>query len=763
MMRSFVCLVLLFFASPLLGFAQTQKEEDLIHLLIADLAEQYQIDGLLYLRASGNAHFVHNNTHILCDTAIWDRNNGIIDAKGNIRIKQGQTLLTGEIVHYIEKQNLAQIRGKIVELSDNKNNRLRTQSLDFNTKDSIGTFLSGGSMIDSAGNILESVLGSYFSKENLFFFERTVEMSTDTVLIKSDSIYYRTDDNVATFFGNIHAWHADGYLRALRGRYHRDDEKFHFVREVYVQSEHQEIWADTLNYNRTNSSGSLFGSVQVLDTTQSIVLLGDEGHFQNDPQKVWFTRNPVFITYAEDKDNVRDTLFLRGDTLSLVTLPKYQVGSGEVAAANSRLRYLKPPTPLLPDTTSILTTDSLLSPSRRATLSDSLQATLPPRDSLQTILPPVDSSTTPKDTTLIRFISAWNNVKAYRSNAQGICDSLVYNSLDSTARLYKSPVLWNENNQFSADSVQFFFQNNEIFRADLFSSAFIISQEEEQPWLYNQIKGNNMIGYFRDNDIYRFDVTGSAEALFCFREDSLVTSINKKESKDLIITLKERQVQRVSYLSNIKSTLYPLYDLSEKERLLSNFSWRDSLRPQDRFDITSRNILPSIADQPPTETQPTFMYTSRFFPDHPIPKEVTRKVKEKPDSATHILPERTDILNLLQLDDTLVTSHAIQRDSLQLAVLADTTQIVTPVEKIPTPVHVRDTVANQIIPLEKEHPEDAVEDIPTLSKKELRAQRKALKREQIALRKVLKREQAALRKEEKRQRKEERLLRKKIG
>jgi hypothetical protein len=74
-------------------------------------------------------------------------------------------------------------------------------------------------------------------------------------------------------------------------------------------------------------------------------------------------------------------------------------------------------------------------------------------------------------------------------------------------------VLWNERNQFSADSIQFFFQNDQISRADLFSSAFIIAKEEDV-LLFNQIKGKDMIGYFRDNDIYKFEVLGSEKSGF---------------------------------------------------------------------------------------------------------------------------------------------------------------------------------------------------------------------------------------------------------
>ena len=649
MMRRFVsCFVLLFLIFSSKGGAQTKKGEDVLFLVYANRAERNMIDDIIYQSVTGNVKFMHNNTYILCDTAIYDEQNGLINAKGHIQILQNQTKLTGETLHYIQDRNLAQVRGERVELSDNKNNRLRTQFLDFNTKDSIGTFFAGGSMIDSSGNILESVIGNYFSKENLFTFERTVEMSTDTVLIKADSIHYKTDAKIATLFGNIHAWHTDGYLRASRGRYNRDIEYFHFSKNVYVVSNHQEVWADTLNFYRNSNSGTLYGNVQVMDTTQSVILLGDECHFREEPQKVLFTRNPVFVSYGKDQDNVIDTLFLSGDTLSLVTLPKYQVKGAEITAAERRLRYLDPKPVAPPDSSSTpppppfplsdrsgrlsssipvspIVTDSiqatpLLDTLKQATqTTDSLHIAIQTVDSLQIAIQTVDSLTMePKDTTSIRFISAWNNVKVYRSNGQSVCDSLVYNSLDSTARLYNDPILWNDNTQFSADSIQFFFKNNQLKRSDFFSSAFIISQEDDARH-FDQIKGNDMIGYFRENDVYRFDIIGGAEAVFCIREDDLVSSINKKVSTDMIILLHERKVQRISYRGTTKSTLYPIYDLTESEKLLSNFRWREEYRPKDRFSITTRIIRSSLINNFAEEPQPSFLYTLRYFPNHPLP------------------------------------------------------------------------------------------------------------------------------------------------
>jgi len=342
-------------------------------------------------------------------------------------------------------------------------------------------------------------------------------------------------------------------------------------------------------------------------------------------------------------------------------------------------------------------------------------------------------------------------------------------------------VLWNENNQFAADSIQFFFLNNELFRADLFSSAFIISQEDD-PLLFNQIKGNDMIGYFRDKDIYRFDVLGAAEAIFCIREDSLISSLNKKESRDLIITLKDRQVQKVVYQGNTKSVLYPLYNIQENEQKLSHFNWRDDDRPKDRFAITSLSLRPSEAAQVSTVAQPTFRYTRYFFPGHPIPV-VQRKSppeKKKAESSaidslpgsiiadttqiaipidTLVTPQSDSLTTLTLQRDSLATTHTIFPKPDSLA----TTQTIFPKPDstattqtlFPKPDSLATTQTLFPKPDSAATMQTAIES-PLPTKKEIRAQRKAIKREEAALRKAQKREQAAQRKAERLARKQAR-------
>jgi len=154
---SFLILTILFSISA--NAQQTQGEDRLVRLLSAKTAEIYQNEFRNIRKVTGPAQFLHNNTLIICDTAIWDLTYNIVDAIGNVKIVQDRTILSGDRVNYLADSSIARVRGNLVELIDKDSNRLRTLHLDYNTKDSIAYFFNGGSMMDKKGKVIESIRG----------------------------------------------------------------------------------------------------------------------------------------------------------------------------------------------------------------------------------------------------------------------------------------------------------------------------------------------------------------------------------------------------------------------------------------------------------------------------------------------------------------------------------------------------------------------------------------------------------------------------
>ena len=191
------CIVTLLLAAVLSGtaFAQPRQqqqqqtappEDSIVRLISAEKAWQITENGVNYRRVQGDARFLHNDTYLLCDSASWNVDSEIIEAYGNVRLMQDETMLTSDQLTYLISESLAQFKGSLVELLDKDGNRLRTRQLDYNTKDSLAFFENGGAMKSKDGNVIEGLHGTYDSRTKTFTFEEDVKLFMDSILMKTD-------------------------------------------------------------------------------------------------------------------------------------------------------------------------------------------------------------------------------------------------------------------------------------------------------------------------------------------------------------------------------------------------------------------------------------------------------------------------------------------------------------------------------------------------------------------------------------------------
>ncbi|GAB1374002.1 MAG: OstA-like protein [Bacteroidales bacterium] len=620
----------------------TSAGRKLVRLISAESAQLIVRDSITYRKVTGPAQFLHNDTYILCDSAIWNVEQNVVDAMGNVQVIQNETILYSDKINYLADSSLAKVRGNLVQLVDKDNNRLRTHFLDFHTKDSIAVFFQGGSMMNKDGGVIESLEGVYESKIKKFRFLKNVEMKSDSTLLKADSLAYFSELNKALFLSLTHVWQDTVYLRANGGWYERDTEKFLFSDNAYVLTKKQEIWADQIFYDKKTGKAELIKDIQIVDTSQKVIFFADKGNYVKEPLQATLYEKPSMAYFSAGEEQ-SDTLFLSADTLKYYTRALGDIDSAFVADAKERYKLSKkdplqtlinnvknegegekgikppqltsPPPGNTPDTISPVK-DSLL------ILKDTISTSLPPQ----------------KDTTTIRFTLAYNNVKIFKGVMQAKSDSLTFNSIDSIARLYTKPVMWNEGSQFTADSIQFVLSGNKLSKAELMSNAYYISREDSL--YYNQIKSTDMIGFFTENKLTRFDALGGASLIFFLAEDSVTTMMNEKECKFLSATIDSAKLSKVKYFDGIKSNIFPIVSIEKGKERLKGFTWRESEKPITRFDVCNRKIRPSEGEEALSVKKPLFPNTRRFFPK--------AKQAGKPDLSKNILSEEKKVLPDIQ-------------------------------------------------------------------------------------------------------------------
>lgn len=316
------------------------QKDSLVRLLSAQSMELIEKDGVDYRKVTGPARFLHNDTYLICDTALWNMSSNEIYAISNVKILQDQTVLTGDRLTYYIDRDLAEFRGTLVQLEDKDRNVLRTEHLDYNTKDSVAVFFNGGSMKDAEGQIIESRTGTYDSKIRTFTFNDRVNMFTDSVFVKSTTIVYDARTNVATFGFDTDTWQDDNMLSANGGWYDRGREIFLFRNNVHGMSDTQEGWADSLYYYRSSKNIELLGNAQVTDTTRDVSALAGRIFYTDSLSEVKLTRDPAVIGVAKNAEDQPDTVYFGADTIFARTYMMFQVNESEIKNSKSRLEDL---------------------------------------------------------------------------------------------------------------------------------------------------------------------------------------------------------------------------------------------------------------------------------------------------------------------------------------------------------------------------------------------------------------------------------------
>lgn len=323
---------------PLLPAQEKNGQVDsLVSLLSAQSMQQMEIRGVTYRKVTGPARFLHNNTYLVCDTALWNVARNVIDAYGNVRILQEQTVLSGDSLHYIIDRDLAQFRGQVVQLEDKDRNTLRTRHLDYNTKDSVAVFRNGGAFRSQDGQIIESRTGTYDSKISTFTFSEMVNMFTDSVWVKTTRLVYRTDLDHATFGYATDAWKDNGMLSANAGWYDRPRDLFLFHRDVHGMDPEKEVWADSLYLDRHHSNLDMRGHVQLKDTVNRISAFCGQAVYTDSTARLVLTRDPSAIAVMDSTGTRKDTVWVAAEYFDYRSRFKGDLPQYELKAAEQRL------------------------------------------------------------------------------------------------------------------------------------------------------------------------------------------------------------------------------------------------------------------------------------------------------------------------------------------------------------------------------------------------------------------------------------------
>lgn len=201
------------------------------------------------------------------------------------------------------------------------------------------------------------------------------------------------------------------------------------------------------------------------------------------------------------------------------------------------------------------------------------------------------------------------NVLVFKSDLQSKCDSIVYETADSTIYFFKDPLVWSTNYQMEADSMTAKLKNNRIHTMYLRSRSFVISQDTLLN--FNQVKGRTLTAYFaydkaKDrSDIDHVVVEGNGESIyFAIDEKNKLVGMNRVLCSKIDLRFADRKVKRIKFTGQPDSKLIPPKELKQDEKQLDGFNWRQTERPTKARLLNQPEPVASLSPKDSVNTTP---------------------------------------------------------------------------------------------------------------------------------------------------------------
>ena len=400
----------------------------------------------------------------------------------------------------------------------------------------------------------------YDGNTQVAYLRENVRMENGQVTLFTDSLNYERIPNIGYYFEGGLIVDSLNQLSSFYGQYSPETKLAVFNDSVRLENTDFTLYSDTLHYDTQSKIATILGPS---------VIVSDSGTIHT--SRGWYdTVNNTSLLLDQsqvesgEKILIGDSIFYNRDTgmgevygnMSLIDTAQHVTLQGEYGYYNEQTGYA-------------FATDSarFLEYSQGDTLF--LHA-----DTLQMVT--VDS--------IYREIKAYYGVRFYRTDMQGVCDSMQFNTRDSVLYMYTEPVLWNEQYQLYGDTIAIYMNDSTIEYAHVIQFAFAAQHVDSS--YYNQLKGNDLKAYFEVQAVHQIDVAGNAESIFYpLEKDGAKVGMNETKSGFLTIWVKDNKLDKLKIWPSPVGTMTPIPDLKPDQKMLKDFYWFDYLRPKNKDDI----------------------------------------------------------------------------------------------------------------------------------------------------------------------------------
>lgn len=422
---------------------------------------------------------------------------------------------------------------------------------------------------------MNSRYAEYDGKKELAFATGDVFLRSPESTLTTDTIYFDKKNQMAFYnsYGTI--VNKENTLKSKSGRYFVESKKYQFNTKVVVTNPKAKIETNHLDYYENSGHAYVFGPSTI--TNQGNVIYTENG-FYDTKKNVGKLKKNSKISY-DNKIIEGDDLFYDQsrnfsraiNNVKITDTVNDLVAKGHYAEMWRNTQTRK---------------DSIIL-TKRAVVVTKVE-----NDSLYMHGKKILVTGPPED----RTIRAFNNVRFYKTDMSGKCDSIHSNNKKALTQLIGNPVIWNNDNQMTGDLMHLIGNNasEQLDSLKVLNNAFLIQKDTLSKNGYNQVKGQNLFGKFKDNELSEVDIIKNAEVIYyMYNDDNELIGIDKKKCSKINMQISNNQIDSVTAFNDVESNLYPEAEFPENARKLRGFIWRGDERIKSKDDIfpEEENVL----------------------------------------------------------------------------------------------------------------------------------------------------------------------------
>lgn len=431
----------------------------------------------------------------------------------------------------------------------------------FNAFSKVHVTRGGEQKFDVYSNFLK-----HQGNEKIASFSDNVVMTDGKMTLRTDFFKYNLKSEIGEYTTGGTIVDSATTLISKTGFYYGMEKKFIFSKDVEINnpSEKFSLYTDTLHYMGESKTTYFFGPTLIINDTN--YMSANYGWYNTKTNRAYFAKKARYHNASQTFTAREMNIDRNKKEVEAFHQAVFTDTANKVVAKANKVYYIDNPHKML--------------------LTDSAVAIyVQNRDSL---FMHADTLLSVPDTGGVHKVAkAFHHVKLFHKDFQAKCDSMSFTQSDSILKMFGNPVLWNQENQISAEYMELRMVDGKPSTFYLTNTAIIVSQVDSTR--FNQISGKRMKGYIRKNELYKVDVFSNAESVYHALDKNGVLGVNMAGSTDMTIYIKNKKIERVVLLNAPSGAMKPPVKLSQKETRLKNFVWYPMHRPLKPLDIFKWN------------------------------------------------------------------------------------------------------------------------------------------------------------------------------